>query len=134
MQPEPAYTGNLILSLSGNTIKDEHSFDTLDWLRLIAAVGWLIVFVVWPQITFAVTLILIGSAFIAFNGLIFWLTVVRKEAASSITPVFGGIIAAAGIAILPVNEIWKFSWIPLVIDWGGIPFFLTGWFSRRVKS
>ena len=115
-------------------MKDEHSFDTSDWLRLLAAVGWLIVFVIWPQVTFAVTLIMIGSAFIAYNGLIFWHTVVRKEAASSILPIFGGIVAAAGIAILPASESWKFSWIPLVVDWGGIPLFLYGWISARVKS
>jgi len=114
------------------TSKD--SFNALDWLRLLATITWLIVFVIWPQITFAITLLIIGSAFIAYNGLIFWLTIVRKEEASSIAPIFGGIFAAIGIAILPISESWKFSWIPLVIDWGGIPFFLSGWYSTRVKS
>jgi len=110
------------------------SFTALDWLRLLSTVAWLVVFVIWPQITFAVTLLIIGSTFIAFNAMIFWLTVVRKEHASSVAPIFGGVLAAAGIAILPVSESWKWLWIPLVIDWGGLPFFLTGWYSAREKS
>ena len=110
------------------------SFTALDWLRLLSTVAWLVVFVIWPQITFAVTLLIIGSTFIAFNAIVFWLTVVRKEHASSVAPIFGGVLAAAGIVILPVGESWKWLWIPLVIDWGGLPFFLTGWYSTRVKS
>jgi hypothetical protein len=115
-------------------MKDGHSFDIPDWLRLAAAAGWLIVFAISPRATFAVTLIITASAFIAYNGLIFWHTVVRNEPASSILPIFGGIIAAVGIAILPPGESWKYSWIPLAVDWGGIPFFLYGWISTRVKS
>ena len=113
---------------------DENTFGALDWLRLLATVAWLIVFVNWPQITFAVTLLIIGSAFIIFNAMIFWVTVIRKEHASSVAPILGGLFAAAGIAFLPINESWKWLWIPLVIDWGGLPFFLTGWISTRVKS
>lgn len=113
---------------------DEDKFDTLDWLRLLFSVAWLAVFVIWPQITFAVSLLFIGGAFIAHNGLIFWLTVVRNEPASSVAPIFGGIITAIGITILPVGESWKFSWIPLVLDWGGIPVFVAGWYSSRQKS
>jgi hypothetical protein len=82
---------------------------------------------------FAITLLIIGSALIAFNAIIFWLTVVRKDHASSVAPIFGGIFAAAGIAILPVSESWKWLWVPLLIDWGGLPFFLSGWYSTREK-
>ncbi|MGB5472404.1 MAG: hypothetical protein WBQ78_02870 [Gammaproteobacteria bacterium] len=113
---------------------DKDSFAALDWLRLLSTVTWLIVFVIWPQITLAGTLLIIGSTFIAFNAMIFWLTVIRKEHASSVAPIFGGVFAAAGIVILPISESWKWFWIPLVIDWGGLPFFLTGWYSTRAKS
>lgn len=113
---------------------DENYFSTLDWLRFVATVAWLVVFVNWPQITFAVTLLIIGSAFILFNAMIFWVTVIRKERASSVAPIIGGLFAAAGILILPISESWKWLWIPLAIDWGGLPFFLTGWLSTRVKT
>ena len=112
---------------------DSDAFGILDWLRLLSTVVWFLIFVNWPQITLAVTLLIIGSVFIAFNAVIFWFTVVRKEHASSVAPILGGVIAAIGITILPVSESWKWSWIPFVIDWGGLPFFLTGWYSTRIK-
>ena len=90
---------------------DKDSFTALDWLRLLSTVVWLVVLVIWPQVTFAITLLVIGSAFIAFNAVIFWLTVVRKEHASSVAPIFGGVFAAAGIMILPISESWKWLWM-----------------------
>jgi len=105
----------------------------MDWLRLLAAVAWLGIFVNWPQLTFAVTLIIIGGLFIAFNAYVFWLTVVLRREASSTAPILGGIIAAAGIAILPVRDIWMWFWVPLILDWGGLPLFLTTWIEGRAK-
>ena len=113
---------------------DSDTFGFLDWLRLLSTIAWPVVFVIWPQMVFAITLLIIGGAFITFNAMIFWFTVVRKENASSVAPIFGGIFAAIGIAILPVSESWKWLWVPLAIDWGGLPFFLSGWYSKRMKS
>lgn len=112
---------------------DSDAFGFPDWLRLLSTVIWLVIFVTWPQITLAVTLLITGSVFIAFNAMIFWLTVVCKEQASSVAPILGGIIAATGIAILPVNESWKWLWVPLVLDWGGLPLFLIGCYSKRLE-
>lgn len=112
---------------------DKESFGALDWLRLLSTVAWLVIFVNWPQFTFAVTLLIIGGALIAYNAMVFWLTVVCKEEASSIAPIFGGVIAAAGIVILPVSDSWMWLWIPLVMDWGGLPHLLTAWYLARVK-
>ena len=97
------------------------------------AVAWFAIFVLWSQIVFASTLLIIGSAFIAFNAVIFWRTVVRKEHAPSVAPIFGGVFVAAGIAILPISESWKWLWTPLLIDWGGIPFYLSSWYTARKK-
>ena len=88
----------------------------------------------WPQLIFAAGLPVIGGAFIAYNAMIFWPTVGRKEDAPSVAPVFGGVIAAVGIVVLPVAGSWQWSWIPLLIDWGGIRIFLSHWLSRRAKS
>ena len=113
-------------------MKDE-GFSGRDWLRLISTVAWLIVFVIWPQLTLAITLLLIGGGLIAFNLWVFWLTVVRHAPASSVAPIVGGIIAATGIVILPVAGSWKWAWIPFVIDWGGLPVFLAAWYNGRDK-
>jgi hypothetical protein len=88
----------------------------------------------WPQLIFAVALLLVGGALIAYNAMIFWLTVVRKEDAPSVAPIFGGVIAAAGIVALPVAGSSQWAWVPLLIDWGGFRIFLSHWFSRRTKS
>ena len=114
-------------------MEDHDTFGLMDWLRLLATVAWLVIFVIWPQITFGVTLLIIGGVFIAFNAMVFWLTVVRKEHASSAAPFIGGIIAAVGIVFLPVTGSWKWAWIPLVIDWGGFPMVLA-WCAERFKS
>lgn len=87
----------------------------------------------WPQLIFAVALLIIGGGFIAYNAMIFWLTVVRKEHAPSVAPIVGGVIAAVGIAVLPVTGSWQWAWVPLVIDWGGFRIFLSHWLSKRAK-
>ncbi len=71
-----------------------------DWLR---PKGWLAVFVLRPQLVFA------------------------------ITSLFGGMIAAAGVARLPLPGASKWAWIPLVIDWGGLPMLLAAWLTERQK-
>lgn len=113
---------------------DRDTFGVMDWLRLLFTIAWLFIFVNWPQITFAVTLMIIGGVFVAFNAMVFWLTVVRKGHASSVAPILGGVIAAAGIAFLPVAGSWVWAWVPLVIDWGGFPIFLVGWCTERSES
>ena len=109
----------------------DDSFTRRDWLRLAAVVAWLLVFVIWPQLVFSATVLIFGCVLIGFNLWIFWLTVIRKEPASSIAPIFGGLIAAIGIVTLPVTGSWKWAWIPLVIDWGGLPFYLYAKFSTH---
>ena len=104
---------------------DSNGFTVKDWLRLIVTVVWLIIFVIWPGITLGITFIIIGAVAIAYNAMIFWSTVVNKGDAPSIAPLIGGLFAAMGIMLLPIAESWKWAWIPLVIDWGGLPFFLA---------
>jgi hypothetical protein len=98
----------------------------VEWLRLLATVAWLGLLVAWPRPTFALTLVAIGGAFIAFNGMVFWETVVRGGEAPSVAPIFGGLLAAAGVAVLPVDGAWKWAWVPLLVDWGGLPMFAAG--------
>lgn len=109
------------------------SFGVKDWLRFLAVVAWLVIFAFWPQTTFAITLLLVGMVFIAFNAMVFWGTVIRKEEASSVAPIVGGIIAAGGITLLPLSGSWKWAWVPLVIDWGGIPMLLA-WYTKRLRG
>lgn len=106
----------------------------MKWIRPVAVVIWLAIFAGWPQWTTAITLLVTGTVFILFNAVIFVQTVVRDKDAPSVAPVVGGIFAAAGIALLPLPGLWKWAWVPLLVDWGGLPFLITALFRRLIRS
>ena len=107
-------------------MENDERFGGKDWIRLIAGVAWLIALAAWPRVTGGVSLMIAGGAMMAFNAMIFWASVVQKGHAPAVAPIFGGILAAAGIALLPVEGIWKWAWLPLLLDWGGVPMFVYG--------
>jgi len=117
---------------SNQTMPDDR-FTASEWWRLVLSVAWLVLFVSWPQLVFAATLLLIGGGFIAYNAVNFWTTIILREPSSSVLPIFGGIIAAAGIGILPVTGSWNWAWIPLLLDWGGLPMVLRAWWEAHRK-
>lgn len=82
---------------------------SMQWLRLFGVIAWLGIFVIWPRSTAAITRLVVASAFIGFNGMIFWVTVIRKELAPAVVPIFGGVLGAAGVALLPFPESWKWA-------------------------
>jgi len=82
------------------------------------------------QLIFAISALIIGGIFIAYNAVIFWLTVVKKEDGPSVAPLLGGIIAAAGVIALPVSSSWLWAWVPLIIDWGGFRIFVSHFLSK----
>jgi hypothetical protein len=109
------------------------SFSRSDGLRLIAGIAWLALLALWPRPTFAATLLIIGGVMLAYNAMIFWAEVVRGRDASSVVPVFGGIVAAAGVALLPIAGSWHWAWVPLLLDWGGMPRLLAAMFGRSSR-
>lgn len=117
-----------------NDMREDNAFGIKDWVRLIAAVAWFVVFLKWPRLTGGVTLLAVGGAMIAFNAVIFWRTVVRKDSAPSVAPIFGGVLAAVGLALLPVEGIWKWAWIPLLLDWGGLSMLVAAWVNNREQK
>ncbi len=108
----------------------DERFSRSDWVRLISGIAWLAIFVSWPRLTFAVTLLIIGGGMIAFNAMVFWLAVVRGGDAPSVAPVFGGVIAATGVAVLPFAGSWQWAWVPLIVDWGGLPRYSATLFNK----
>jgi hypothetical protein len=105
----------------------------MKWIRPVAVVIWLAIFAASPQWTTAVTLIAAGTVFILFNAVIFVQTVVRDRDAPSVALAVGGVFAAAGIALLPFPGIWKWAWVPLLIDWGGLPLLFFALFRRPFR-
>ena len=115
-------------------MKKQKRFGINDWLRLIATVAWLVVFVSWPRMTAGLSLLAVGAAVIVFNAMIFRARVVKNDDAPAVAPLFGGVFAAAGMVMLPVEGIWKWAWIPLLLDWGGLPMFVAAWFNNRKQK
>jgi len=87
----------------------------------------------WGRLIFSLALLVGGSFAIVVNGWIFWETVIKNQPAPSPVPIVGGIIAAVGIAILPLSGAWMWAWIPIVIDWGGLPAILVAWRQGAFK-
>jgi hypothetical protein len=94
----------------------------MDWIRLVCGVA----------------LIALGAVPIAYNAMIFWATVVRKGRAPSVAPFIGGLVAAGGVACLPVAGGWMWAWVPMVLDWGCLPYLAAacwyGIFRRKGGS
>lgn len=89
----------------------------------------------WVQLLFATSLMVVGGVFIAFNAMILWLTVIRRREAPSAAPIVGGLIASAGVISLPVASSWHWAWVPLLLDWGGLPAFIYYWvLGRRAQE
>jgi hypothetical protein len=57
-----------------------------------------------------------------------WMTLIGlivTRGRSSFVPFIGGVLAAIGLLILPVADLWKWAWIPLFADFGTLP--LVSW-------
>jgi hypothetical protein len=101
---------------------DEDTFGTGDWLRLLLAITLFLLFVKWPQPVLAIALLAIGGVMIAFNAMVFWLTLVRK-----------GDAPAIGVVVLPIAGSWKWAWILLAFDGSWLPMLLYYGVYRRAK-
>lgn len=107
-------------------MSERDSFTARDWLRLLAFIAWLGIFIFWPRLTLGISFILIGAVAIAYNAMIFWTSVIHRGGAPSAVPLVGGLFAAMGILFLPIDHAWLWALIPLLIDWGGVVPLLSG--------
>lgn len=72
----------------------------------------------------SILLISFGSLFIVFNFWIFVRSTIFRKHAPSVAPIIGGIITAVGIFLIPVEGVYKFAWIPLILDVACVPYLL----------
>jgi putative effector of murein hydrolase LrgA (UPF0299 family) len=88
------------------TIHIMHAYDlfcyVLRWLLAIALGG-------------------IGWWIIIMNFAAVYVGLVRREH-HSLAPLVGGFFALVGMGICPLLEVWRFAWIPVLVDIG---FFIT---------
>ena len=77
--------------------------------------------------------IVLGAIFISlgtFNWWAGWRELIgRSPNGVSVAPMIGGLCGLVGIAIVPIDSITTrlaFAWIPLVLDYGTIPYLVGG--------
>ena len=112
---------------------DKERFNARDWLRLLATVAWLGIFVFWPRITLGATFIIVGLIPLAYNAMVFWETVITRGSGPSAVPLVGGVAVGMGMLLLPIENAWHWAWIPLLLDWGGLPVMMA-WMIKEIRS
>ena len=67
-------------------------------------------------------LFLLLSAYLTFvNWSVFINNYILKKPFVSAVTFGGGLLGGIGLIILPVENAWKWFWVPFVIDWGSLP-------------
>ncbi len=67
------------------------------------------------------TLMLVFVGIAGSNARLAFASLVLKKRSPSWIPIVGGVIGAIGVAVLPVENSWRFLWIPFLLDWGSLP-------------
>lgn len=80
--------------------------------------------------TISSLLIALSIYLVVMNGMVFLNNYVFKKQWVSAIPIIGGISGAVGLALVPIHDIWRFAFIPLIIDWGCLPVVLVSLFLK----
>ena len=80
--------------------------------------------------TISVLLILFSVAAIVANGRLV-LERLRGRNSSSFAMIVGGVLGAVGILLLPIPGMHKWFWIPAVLDFGCLPYFVMSMIYRN---
>lgn len=80
--------------------------------------------------TISSLLIALSIYLVVMNGMVFLNNYVFKKKWVSAIPIIGGISGAVGLTLVPIHDIWRFAFIPLIIDWGCLPVVLVSLFLK----
>ncbi|HEY6139557.1 MAG TPA: hypothetical protein VI670_17480 [Thermoanaerobaculia bacterium] len=75
--------------------------------------------VVMLRIAIGTPLLALGLWIIVLNWAVVWTAKVGRKKVPSWTPLLGGVLAAAGLALIPNTSHWW--WLPFLVDWGCLP-------------
>ena len=75
----------------------------------------------------------------AFNAWVAWRIFIKDiPEGPSVAPIISGLIGAGGVLIMPVGTLLQrlcFSWIPLILDCGCLPYLLYGiWYELKSRK
>ncbi len=79
-------------------------------------------------------LCLSGLYVIVMNWLVFVNNVILKKKWVSTVPFIGVILVFVGMAVLPIENIWKWAWFLLFVDWGSIPLIVLSLLHNRKEE
>jgi uncharacterized membrane protein len=66
-------------------------------------------------------LLAFGGYIVAMNWLVFINNHILYRQWSSAIPLMGAIAISIALFLIPLPNLWKYSWLPFFIDWGSFP-------------
>ncbi len=76
------------------------------------------------QWIFGILFLVFGTYMSAMNWACFVNNVIPSRRFASVVPLVGGISGSIGVICLPISGVWKYFWIPFIVDYGSIPLIL----------
>jgi hypothetical protein len=73
------------------------------------------------QLGASVTFLILFLWLSILNWSVAWRGLVRRQLAPSGIPLLGGSLGALGLVAVPLPEVARFWWLPLLLDWGCAP-------------
>lgn len=81
-----------------------------------------------------VILLVFSGYMIVMNWAVFVNNHVIKKKWTSAIPFVGGIAGTLGLICIPVSGLWRFCWLPILIDWGSVPVVVVALISKIRRS
>lgn len=69
----------------------------------------------------SISFFLLGMYIVTINWIGFWLSYKKNIYTGSWIPLLAGILVMTALLFFPNNNVKKFCWIGLFIDWGSVP-------------
>ena len=90
----------------------------------------------WLHWITGIVLLTISGWLIYLNSTVFWKRYVKREHTSSWIPMLGGGLGAIALAVLPIANVNKWWWLPLLVDWGSLPgiIYTIVWHTMKIRQ
>lgn len=73
------------------------------------------------RVAVGAVLLVLFSWLSVLNWGVFWKRHVKHVEAPSWIPFLGGLLGVAGALTLPIHDVNRLAWLPLLLDWGSVP-------------
>jgi len=82
----------------------------------------------------SILLIIVGAYVSIMNWAVFVNNHILKRQWTSAVPFVGGVCAGIGMLLLPIPNVWKLAWLPLLLDWGSLPVIVAAVLESKKRN